>query len=193
VTERQAHDWEQVWERLVEYAPHMSAQGREYLDLATRLFRANRTLMELPALEDEAFQEVQSIAVLLHSVGEPEERYLYELIDLITHLLDRLYVRLEYVKWEVSPLSQLPAALGEMSQDPDLSNSDRELLAFFSAYDSSVRTGRGLADARIRQQLQRRVALIPPEARDAAHRRLRAMLDQIEKLLDYYEDQAQPD
>jgi ribosomal protein S15P/S13E len=37
------------------------------------------------------------------------------------------------------------------------------------------------------------VALIPPEARDAAHRRLRAMLDQIVKLLDYYEDQAPPD
>ena len=190
MTERPAQDWERIWQDLTDYAPHMSEQGREYLDLATRLVRANRILMALPDLEDEAFQEVQSISVLLHSVGEPEERYIYELIDLVTHLLDRLYVRLEYVKWEVSPLSQLPAALAELSQDPDLSNEDRDVLAFLSAYDAAVRTGRGLADPLIRHALSRRASQIPAESQDTAQRRLRAMLDQIIKLLDYYGEQS---
>lgn len=190
MTERPAQDWERIWQDLTEFAPHMSEQGREYLDLATRLVRANRILMELPDLEDEAFQEVQGISMLLHSVGEPEERYVYELIDLVTHLLDRLYVRLEYVKWEVSPLSQLPAALAEMSQDPDLSNEDRDVLAFLTAYDAAVRTGRGLADPHIRQNLQKRASQVPAESQRTAQRRLRAMLDQIIKLLDYYGEQS---
>ncbi|MHB1318008.1 MAG: hypothetical protein ACYCYF_05235 [Anaerolineae bacterium] len=190
MTERPAQDWERIWQELTEYAPHMSEQGREYLDLATRLVRANQILMELPALEDEAFQEVQGISMLLHSVGEPEERYVYELIDLITHLLDRLYVRLEYVKWEVSPLSQLPPALAEMSQDPDLSNEDRSVLAFLTAYDAAVRTGRGLADPNIRQTLSKRLSQIPADSQHAAQRRLRAMLDQIIKLLGYYNEQS---
>ncbi len=183
-----SREWERVWQRLQDYEESMTQQGREYLDLARRLLAANRTLMAIPDLEEEAYQEVESISMLLHSVGEPDEPYLYELIDLITHLLDRLYVRLEYVKWEVSPLSQVPAALAELSQDADLSNEDRELLAFFTAYDQMVRTGRGLADPRTRAKLSRRAAQVSMEARSGAQRRFRALLGQILRLLEYYDE-----
>jgi len=185
--------WEQVWQRLESTGSSLSAQGREYLDLAGRLLEVNRALMDIPELENEAFDEVQSIAVLLPAAGAPEDRHLLELIDLITHLLDLLYVQIEYAKWEVSPLSQLPAALTLIGQGPDLSNSDRELLAFLAAYDSGVRTGRGLADARIRAELLNRARLLSPQAREEAQRPLRAMLAQIEALLEYYEDHSQPD
>ena len=162
--------------------------GPRVPDLARRLLAANRTLMMIPDLEEEAYQEVESISMLLHSVGEPDEPYLYELIDLITHLLDRLYVRLEYTKWEVSPLSQLPAALTELSRDTDLSNEDRELLAFFNTYDQAVRTGRGLADPSTREKLSKRAAQVSMEARSGAQRRFRALLGQILRLLDYYDE-----
>jgi len=193
MTDRSGEGWERLWHELMAQAPQMSEQGREYLDLAKRLVRANRVLMQLPELEEEAFQEVQSISMLLHSVGEPEEYYVYQLIDLITHLLDRLYVHLEYLKWEISPLSRLPFALLEIEQLENLTSSDLELLAFLRAFNKAVRTGAGLAEPRQRDQVCERMLQIDASARHGADRRLRALVWQVSRLLDYYEDQSPSD
>ncbi len=178
--------WEAVWQDLQAFAPRMPDQGRELLDLATRLVRANRVLMELPDLEDEAYREVESLSMLIHSLGSPEEKWLLQLIALITHLLDMLYVRLEYIKWDVSPLSALTEAIGELEDQQYLSAGDRELLTFLVAYDEVVRSGRGLADSDRRAELLERLSALDAVQQATAQRRLRSLVDLVGKLLRHY-------
>ncbi|MGI6367800.1 MAG: hypothetical protein ACOX2L_05480 [Anaerolineae bacterium] len=182
-------DWDQVWRDLRAWEPAMPEQGREYLGLARRLLEANQALMEIPQLEQEAYEEVESILLLMGSIGGPDEGWLVDLIDLLTHLLERLYVRLEYLKWEVSPLSQLPVALAALDQE-ELNNSDREVFAFLSAFDRAVRSGRGLAEPATRERLLARADQVSAGAQQGAQRPLRAWFGEALRLLRYYHAQA---
>lgn len=181
-------DWERIWHRLLSYAPTMTPQGREYLQLAQRLVRANRALVEIPELEDEAYQELQGVSMLLHSVGGPNEEWLVELLGLITHLLDMLYVHLEYVKWEVSPLSELTTAVAELAEADDLNDHDRTLLGFLAEYDIAVRSGTGLFDQETLLRLQMRANGIDAQTLAGAQQRVRAMADLVIKILRFDPD-----
>jgi hypothetical protein len=181
-------DWEALWSRLLRYTPDMTPQGREYLRLAQRLVRANRALAELADLEDEAYQELQGVAMLLRSVGGPEEGWLVQLLSLITHLIDMLYVRLEYAKWEISPLSELSAAIADIGQEDDLTDQDRAVLGFLAEYDAAVRSGMGLFDQDTLARLQDRADALESEGVVAHHRRLRALADLVSKFLRYNPD-----
>lgn len=180
-------DWERIWHRLIEYAPAMTPQGREYMHLAQRLIRANRLLLEIPELEEDAYQEMQGLGLLLHSIGGPEEEWLVQLLALITHLIDMLYVRLEYVKWEVSPLSELASAIAEWKQET-LDERDQRLLAFLSEYDAAVRSETGLLEAETLSRLQNRAKELAEDIQKSQHRRLRAMTDLVSKVLQYDPD-----
>jgi hypothetical protein len=188
LVENEQPDWERIWHRLLGTAPHMTPQGREYLHLAQRLVRANRALLEIPALEDEAFQEMQGVAMLLHSVGGPEEEWLVQLLSLITHLIDMLYVRLEYVKWEVSPLSELTGAIRELEEEGNLHDHDRRILGFLRAYDAAVRSGTGLFDQETLALLQAEAEALEPAVLAGAQRRIRALADLVRRYLRYDPD-----
>ncbi len=181
-------DWEALWSRLLRYAPEMTPQGREYLHLAQRLVRANRALAELSELEDQAYQELQGVSMLLRSVGGPEEEWLVQLLSLITHLIDMLYVRLEYAKWEVSPLSELTAALADIEQEDDLNDHDLALLRFLADYDAVVRSGSGLFEEEILERLQARADALEHDWAASRHRRLRALADLVFRFLRYNPD-----
>ncbi len=181
-------DWERIWNQLLRAAPEMTPQGREYLHLAQRLVRANRALLEIPELEDEAYQEMQGVLMLLRSVGEPEEGWLVQLLSLITHLLDMLYVHLEYVKWEVSPLSELTGALRELEEEGDLNDQDRTLLAFLHEYDQAVRSGIGLLDQETLTRLQAQANAIDAATLAGAQRRVQALADLVSRYLRYDPD-----
>jgi len=181
-------DWDRIWQRLLRYGPSMTPQGREYLHLAQRLVRANRALLEIPELEDDAYQELQGVSMLLRSVGDPEEEWLVQLLSLITHLIDTLYVRLEYVKWEVSPLSELTGAIAELEQEEGLGEQDRALLAFLAEYDAAVRSGAGLFDQETLARLQAQADAIDEAMLAGAHRRVRALVDLVRRYLRYDPD-----
>ena len=188
MTNRSDTDWEALWSNLLRFAPEMTPQGREYLHLAQRLVRANRALAELSELEDEVYQELQSVSMLLRSVGGPEEGWLVQLLSMITHLIDMLYVRLEYAKWDISPLSELTAALGDIEGEDDLTESDREVLGFLAEYDGAVRSGGGLFDQETLDRLQARADALERQGTVADHRRLRALADLVFRFLRYNPD-----
>ncbi len=188
MTNQEHTDWERIWHRLLSSAATMTPQGREYLHLAQRLVRANRVLLEIPELEDDAYQEMQGVSMLLRSVGGPEEKWLVQLLGLITHLLDMLYVRLEYIKWEVSPLSELTGAIQELLQEEDANDHDRALLEFLSEYDAAVRSSTGLFDEETLTRLQARADALDPAALAGAHRQVRALVDLVHRLLRYDPD-----